>query len=184
MLAGTANYARYGAFLDERPNLFDPLIQTRVQPDRSRRVEQSADGVDQACDAVLRERRGSSEVRPVLALHQIDVDLTILGSVAVERIHAEVVASIDDSIERLLVGEVERRLRDQENERYRPSPVLLIARAQLVVESIRLFFDDSRHSLVDDLCGDRHYLRSPALSVRIVRAGSVLVPVPSPRASP
>ena len=79
------------------------------------------------------------------------MNLPIFRRFEIQRIDPEVVAPVDDAVQRLLVGQVECGLGDEEQEGDRAYPVFVGARSQLVGEGWRVSLDDAGDLLVDDL---------------------------------
>ena len=156
VVGGNSGDSRDRAFLDEGAYLLDPLLQSRIQRYRSRRVEERAKGVDHPGDGVFGERRVPAEIRSVFPLYQDDLDLAVAGWLEVEGIDPEVVATVHDTVESLLVGEVESRFRHEEEERRGTLLLQVGSQPKLVDEDVRVFVNDSGHLLVDDLRGEGH----------------------------
>ena len=171
VVGGDRRHPRDGAVLDERPHVLDPLVQTPVQPHRPRRIEQRADGVDQAGDARLGKRRISAEVPLVLALHHGDGQLAVVGRLEVQRVDAEVVPAVDDAVQRVLVGEVERRPGDEEQEGDSAFPVLVAAGPRFDAKGVPVHLDEAGHLLIDDLRRERRHPSSRFSTAAISASG-------------
>ena len=86
-----------------------------------------------------------------------DVKIPIDRRFKVERIDPEIVAASDNPVECLLVGEVERRFRDEKQRMLSNAfSVRRCTQPKLVGEGVRVFLDDAGYLLVNDLRGERH----------------------------
>ena len=117
VVGGHRGHLRNRASRHKRPYVLDPLFQSLVQGYRFCRVEKSADGVDHPGDTIFGECGIAAEIHPVLALHQSDVKLAVAGWLEVQRIDSEIVAAIDNPVERLLVLQIEGRSDEENQER-------------------------------------------------------------------
>ena len=74
----------------------------------------------------------------------------------VQRIDPEIVPSVHNAVERLVIREVKRCFRDKEEERYRAFPLLVGAGTKRIAQSIGALLDNAGHLLVNNLRSERH----------------------------
>ena len=117
--------ARNRALLDEGTYVLNSLLQSAIQSHGRSRVEKRSDRANHTGDTVLGKRRVPVKILFVFPLYQRNVQLAVVGRFEVQRIDPEIVPSVHNAVERLVIRKVKRCFRDKEEERYRAFPLVV-----------------------------------------------------------